>query len=124
MSNKVRPTSKQKAAFEHLKTAKSLQEAMQYAGYSAITSQDPKKNFTDSAGFKVLVNQYRNELKKAGINTKVLAEIQASGLFDDDPKVRLEYLKETKKDFGLSQPDLTVNNTLIGINFDKKRYEW
>lgn len=124
MGNKVSPSPKQKTAFEYLKTARDLGEAMRKAGYSEITSTHPKQNLVDTAGFKMLVNQYREELKTAGVNTEIMAKIQAAGLFDKDPKIRLEYLKETKRDFGLSQADLKVSNTLIGISLDKKRYEW
>ncbi len=122
--NRVKPTSKQQAAFEHMKKAKTLQEAMMSAGYSEKTSTHPKQNFVDTAGFEVLINQYRDDLKRAGINSEVMARIQAAGLFDEDPKIKLEYLKETKKDFGLFQADSKSNDTFIGFNLVKKQYEW
>lgn len=124
IKNKVHPTEKQKRAFYHLNNAKTMQEAMLKSGYSAITSQDPKKNLTDSAGFRVLMEQYREDLRRSGINPEILAEIQAEGLFSPDDKVRLDYLKETKKDFGLFQPDNKESKILIGIGFQKKAYDY
>lgn len=101
--NKVKPTEKQRSTFEHMKTAKSLQEAMLAGGYSKVSSLKPKQNFTDREGTKVLLKEYRGHLEGAGISPELLAEIQAEGLFDQNAKTRLGYLKETKKDFGLSQ---------------------
>lgn len=122
MSNKVHPTPRQKAAFEYIKKTKSLQEAMISAGYSEKTATHPKQNFVNRVGFQVLLNQYREQLKRVGISIEILAQIQASGLFDEDPKIRLEYLKETKKDLGLSQIDSNANIT-IGTGFNKKDYQ-
>ena len=99
--NQVKPTEKQKQTFKHMKKAKSLQDAMLAGGYSKSTSLKPKQNFTDSKGAKVLFKQYKNHLTNAGISPELLAEVQAEGLFDQNAQVRLGYLKETKKDFGL-----------------------
>ncbi len=99
--NQVKPTEKQKQTFKHMKKAKSLQEAMLAGGYSKKTSINPKQNFIDSKGAKVLFKQYKNHLTNAGISPELLAEVQAEGLFDQNAQVRLGYLKETKKDFGL-----------------------
>jgi hypothetical protein len=108
--NKIKPTKKQKQTFLHMSRAKSLQDAMLAGGYSKSSSLKPKQNFTDSKGFQVLVEQYRGDLIRAGVSSEILAEVQAEGLFDQDAKVRLDYLKETKKDFGLPiQGDNDVN---------------
>jgi hypothetical protein len=120
--NNVKPTEKQKRAFHHLTKAKTAQEAMLAAGYSAITSQKPKQNLTDAAGFRVLIEEYREDLRKCGITHEILAEIQAEGLFSPDDKVRLDYLKETKKDLGLFQPDNKPANVIIGIGMSKTDY--
>lgn len=101
MPNKVKPTELQKLAFQHLKAGLTKQEAMLKAGYSYASSINPKKNLIDSAGAKVLTQQYREELRKAGVSIEVLAEVEASGLFDENAAVRLGYLKENKKSLGL-----------------------
>lgn len=101
MKNKVKPTKKQISTFKHMKNAKTLQEAMLAGGYSKSSSLKPKQNFTDSEGFKSLVDQYKGDLIKAGFSTEMLAEVQMEGLFDQDARVRLDYIKETKKDIGL-----------------------
>jgi len=105
MTNKVKPTEKQTKTFQHMKKAKSLQEAMLMGGYSKSSSLKPKQNFTDREGVKPLIEQYRNDLINCGISTTMLAEIQTEGLFDQNGAVRLGYLRETKKDFGLSTSD-------------------
>ncbi len=120
--NKVKPTPKQKKTFEHMKKAKSLQEAMLQGGYSQLTSTHPKQNLIESQGFKVLLEQYREDLVRAGVSSEILAEIQAEGLFDQDAKVRLDYIKETKKDLGISQPDDRGVKVNVGV-FDMGKYE-
>ena len=106
--NKVKPTAKQIKTFQHMKNAKTMQEAMLKGGYSKNTALMPKANFLDREGVKPLLKKYQEELINAGISTGVLAEIQADGLFDKNAAIRLGYLKETKKDFGLNN-DETVN---------------
>lgn len=125
MKYKVKPTEKQLQTFQHMKKAKSLQEAMLKGGYSLSTSTHPKQKLVESAGFKTLLGEYREDLKKAGITKEVLAEIQAEGLFDQDAKVRLEYLKETKKDLGLSsqQEGEKVNLNIFNNPNFIKNYE-
>lgn len=88
-----------------MKNAKSLQDAMLRGGYTKSTSINPKHNFIEAKGVKPLIEQYRTDLINCGISTTMLAEIQAKGLFDQNGAVRLGYLKETKKDFGLSQEE-------------------
>lgn len=112
MKNKVKPTDKQLKTFKHMKNAKSLQEAMLKGGYSQATSTHPKQNFIEAAAVKPLIEQYREDLINAGFSTAMMAEIQVEGLTEQDPKVRLEYIRETKKDLGLSQPiaNLVQNN--------------
>lgn len=100
---KRKATQKQRKAFEHLKSGLTQQEAMLKAGYSKATSTHPKQNLIDRSGTQSLMDQYREELKKAGVSIDVLAEVQSAGLFEEDPKVRLEYLKENKKDLGLAE---------------------
>mgnify|MGYP001591680812 FL=1 len=112
--NKVKPTEKQKRTFEHLKTAKSLQEAMLAGGYSRKSAESPRQNFVARGGTQVLLEKYRGHLKKAGISSELLAEIQAEGLFDQNAAIRLGYLKETKKDFGISQETPSVN-VAVGV---------
>lgn len=107
--NLVKPTDKQKKTFLHMAKAKSLQDAMLKGGYSKATSINPKHNFIEREGVKPLIEEYREHLINAGISTEILAEIQAEGLFDQNGAVRLGYLKETKKDFGLSQEQTPDN---------------
>lgn len=117
--NKVEPTEKQRQTFEHMRTAKSLQEAMLAGGYSKSTTINPKQNFIDSKGVRVLFKQYKKHLTNAGISPELLAEIQAEGLFDQNAQVRLGYLKETKKDFGLIH-DSESSGVAVQVNvFDR-----
>ena len=98
---KRKPTVKQCKALENIKRGRTLKDAMVLAGYKTSTSLKAKQNLTDSVGFQSLIQEYREDLKKAGVTKEVLAKIQAQGLKDLDAKVRLDYLKETKKDLGL-----------------------
>jgi len=122
--NKVKPTEKQLKTFQHMKNAKSLQEAMLKGGYSKSTSLKPKQNFTDLKGTRDLMKKYQSDLVNAGISTELLAEIQAEGLFDQNSSVRLGYLKETKKDFGLTTEDTSrLKKRIVAEEFfseDKK----
>lgn len=104
-----------------MKKAKTLQEAMIKGGYSKNSSLYPKENFLDREGVKPLIEQYREDLINAGLSTAMLAEIQAEGLFDQDPRVRLEYLKETKRDIGImNQVDQgNVKKRIIAEEFFK-----
>ena len=112
--NKVKPTFKQEKAFANIERGLKLRDAMLAAGYSEVSSSRPKQNLVDSRGFKELIKEYREDLKKAGITKEVLAEIQAEGLFDQDARVRLDYLKETKKDLGfVSEDGGNVTNILV-----------
>lgn len=122
MKNKIKPTDKQLKTFQHMKKAKSLQEAMLMGGYSKSTSLKPKQNFTDLEGTKSLMKRYQTELINAGISTEILAEIQAEGLFDQNSAIRLGYLKETKKDFGII-PEDTFIQTNVQINLTRGENE-
>ncbi len=115
--NKVKPTKKQIQTFQHMKKAKSLQEAMLKGGYSKKTAIAPKHNFLDRAGTKTLIEQYREDLINAGISSELLAEIQAEGLFDQNAAIRLGYLKETKKDLGIESESagITIENKVLVI---------
>lgn len=122
--NKVKPTKKQERTFKHMARAKTLQEAMLKGGYSKNSSLYPKQNFLDLEGTKTLIEEYREDLINAGVSLEVLAEIQAEGLFDQNSGIRLGYLKETKKDMGVFQPDNKPPAILIGIGFQKKAYDY
>lgn len=114
--NKVKPTEKQGKAFVNIGRGMKLRDAMLAAGYNEVTSSRPKQNLIDSRGFQELIKEYRGDLMRAGITKEVLAEIQAEGLFDQDARVRLDYLRETKKDLGLSQEEgfgITTNILVI-----------
>ncbi len=102
-----------------MKNAKSLQEAMLKGGYSLNSSIAPSKNFLDREGVKPLIKQYQDELINVGISMGMLAEIQAEGLMDQNGAVRLGYLKETKKDFGLATDTNIENQTNIQIVFTR-----
>jgi hypothetical protein len=116
--NKVKPTPKQRKAFENIKAGMSIRDSVLKAGYSKVTALNAKQNVIDSPGMKTLIEQYRDDLKRSGVTKEVLAEIQAEGLFDQNAAIRLGYLKETKKDLGISVPEVT-NQTNIQINANK-----
>ena len=97
MKNLVKPTKKQIQTFQHMKNAKTLQEAMLKGGYTKSSSLNPKLNFMDREGTKSLIEQYKADLIKCGISSEMLAEIQTEGLFDQNAGIRLGYLRETKK---------------------------
>lgn len=118
--NQVLPTKKQRALFEHMKKAETLKEAMLKAGYDETTAINPHL-IIKSRGFQALLEQYRVDLVKAGFSTEMLAEVQMEGLTDQDAKVRLEYIKETKKDFGIYQNENKINVN-VGIGFKKEEY--
>lgn len=121
-TNKVKPTKKQRQTFKHMEKALTLREAMIKGGYSAKSALNPRQNFVDRRGTQELLKQYRGHLINAGITPELLAEVQAEGLFDQNAAVRLGYLKETKKDFGLIQDDssqpIQINN-IIGAKRDE-----
>jgi len=114
MPNKVKPTPKQRAAFENIKRGMTKKDAMLKAGYSEKSALMAKQNLLETRGYEELIKEYRKQLYDAGITTDVLAEVQAEGLFDQDARVRLEYLKENKKDFGLV-PNQNFNLTQVNI---------
>ena len=124
--NNVKPTLMQLSSFENIKRGMKLRDAMIAGGYTEKTSTHPKNNLVDSRGFTELIKEYREDLKRAGVTKEVLAEIQAEGLFDADANVRLDYLKENKKDLGLVEPKdnpmvaIQVNTT---INEKKEKYD-
>ena len=66
-NNHVRPTEKQKQTFKHMGKAKSLQEAMLAGGYSKKTAVNPKENFVEREGTKVLLKEYTKHLENTGI---------------------------------------------------------
>lgn len=105
---KAKPTEKQKKAFKYLQTAKDKKEALLKAGYSLNTANNAKANFFEAEGYKALIAEYRSHLAKNGVTPEILADIQTEGLFDDNAQVRLQYVKETKKDLGLVEPKETI----------------
>lgn len=121
--NKVKTTKLQKKAFENLKGSESVGEAMIKAGYSAVSALKPKQNLTGREGFRLLIEEYREQLLTFGVGIELLAAVQRAGLEDKDSRVRLDYLKEAKKDFGLWQADNKGSQVIIGIGLSKKDYE-
>jgi hypothetical protein len=103
--NRVKPTDKQLKTLRHLSNAKTLQEAMLKGGYSKASSINPKVNFIDREGTKSAIQEYKEHLINAGASPEILAEIEVAGLFEENGAVRLGYLKEVKKSFGLAEPD-------------------
>lgn len=120
--NKVKPTQKQRKAFENIKGGMCKRDAMLAAGYSETTSSAPKRNFSDLAGVKSLMQEYRNELTKCGIDLSVLAEVEAEGLFDQNSAIRLGYLKEAKKTLGVAgdDPQGNLKRRIIAEEFFKE----
>jgi hypothetical protein len=123
--NNVKPTEKQLATMRHLASAKTLQEAMLAGGYDATTALNPRQNFIDAAGTKVLLQEYRGHLIKAGVSPEILAEIEVAGLFEENGAIRLGYLKEVKKSFGLGledkipeKPPTENRNTIVFVSFN------
>lgn len=120
--NKVKPTPLQLSTFENIKRGMKLRDAMIQAGYSEQTSTHPKQKVVDSRGFTELIKEYREDLRNAGVTKEVLAEIQAEGLFDADANVRLDYLRENKKDLGLVEKKET--NVFQQFNTEKMDIEF
>lgn len=112
MKYKTKPTEKQLKTMHHLKTAKTLQEAMLAGGYSAQTATHPKQNFIEAAGTQTLIEQYRVHLINAGASPEILAEIEVAGLFEENGAIRLGYLKEVKKSLGISDGDKENNSNV------------
>lgn len=115
MKNKVKPTEKQRSTFAHIKRGLALKDAMIEAGYSEKTAINTKANFIEREGVKPLIQEYRDLLIKNGLSLDMLSEIQIEGLFDQNGAVRLGYLKETKKDLGLSEDQVQVTNNVLVI---------
>ena len=81
VKNRVNPTALQRKAFQNIKRGMVLKDAMIQAGFSEKSAENPKQNLVDRPGFKALILEYRDGLKKAGITKEVLAEIQAEVYF-------------------------------------------
>lgn len=116
--NKVKPTEKQRSTFEHIKRGMKLRDAMLAAGYDETTALNSKENYVEAAGVQKLMEEYRGMLIKNGATLEMLAELQIEGLFDNNGAVRLQYIKETKKDFGMSNEDTlppTQHNYMIFV---------
>lgn len=103
MKNKVKPTLKQRKAFENIEKAMSMRQAMIEAGYSEKVARSPKQNLLETRGYQTLQEKFNNHLSLNGVTPEMLAEIQTEGLFDQNGAVRLMYVKETKKDLGIGQ---------------------
>lgn len=108
MKNRVKPTKKQRSTFEHIKRGMALKDAMLAAGYTEAVANSPKQNFLDAAGVKPLIQQYRELLIKNGLSLDLMSELQIEGMFDENAAVRLQYIKETKKDLGMIQDVIGV----------------
>lgn len=106
---KVKPTPRQREAFSNIQKGMSKRSAMLAAGYDDTTAANPTDNLIETPGYRALKEEYKKHLEKAGISLEILAEIQAEGLFDQNAGVRLGYVKEAKKDFGL------VDKETIGL---------
>lgn len=124
MKNNVKPTERQLRTMQHMKTAKTLQEAMLAGGYSAKSAENPKQNFMDREGTKTLVEEYKVHLINAGASPEILAEIEVAGLFEENGAIRLGYLKEVKRGLGIMQdkPDAPTGpqvniNSITFVNF-------
>lgn len=101
--NKVKPTLKQRKAFENIEKAMSMRQAMIQAGYSEKSAKAPKQNLLETRGYQTLQEKFNNHLTRNGVTPEMLAEIQTEGLFDQNGAIRLMYVKETKKDLGIGQ---------------------
>lgn len=104
--NKVKPTAMQIKAFQNLQAGMTKEQAMLKAGYTAKSARNPKTSLMGRTGIKTLIEQYREDLKKAGVTKEVLAEVQARGLKDNNAVTRFTYLKESKKDLGIEAPEV------------------
>jgi len=102
-------------------SAMTKREALLEAGYSEATAKNPKANFYEAPGYKKLIEEYRKYLIKAGITPEIVADIQAEGLFDQNAGIRLGYIKEFKKDWGISFEDTL--QTLPDLNITITRGE-
>lgn len=87
MANKVKPTEKQRKAFELKMTNPDmpLGKAMQIAGYDKQTSEAPGENFLESRGVAVLREEYKNHLTTLGLGTHKIAEKMAEWLDAQKP---------------------------------------
>jgi hypothetical protein len=110
--NNVKPTKLQKETYKHLKRGLILKDAMIAAGYSKKSAENPKQNFMDRRGSKELVEELKRLHITNGFSLDMLSEIQMEGLTDQNAAVRLQYIKEFKKDFNIGLPDDLVQTNV------------
>lgn len=119
MANKITPTIHQQRAFA-LKQAhpeKSWKEIMLSAGYKEETASRPTQNLTASPGWGVLINDYRNELAKNGIDKAKIASKMKEFIDWKDSngnpngELQLKAVTTLREDLGLiEKKDNTTNN--------------
>lgn len=91
-------------------------EVLRRAGYNEGAALQSTAVF-NSAGIKNLQKEYNYYLDKEGVNTRLLAERMRDGLDGEDKKASvLEYVKEAKRDLGLSKetPDTMIQINITG----------
>lgn len=109
-----KPTKMQTKTFRILKEnpGMGMNRAMKEAGYTPSSIANMRTRH--GKGFKKLEEKYKRLLMRKGVSLEKLAEIQAEGLKDKDPRVKMDYLKETKKDFGF-KPDNNDSNIQVNV---------
>lgn len=97
-------------------------QALIQAGYSPSVATVHARDIINSDGFKTLQKEYHYHLDKMGVDVKLIAEKMRAGIEGEDKKASvLEYLKETKRDLGLSKD---VPDTMIQINISGELQEY
>lgn len=93
----------------------SLGEAVVMAGYAESSRKDPRKLIV-TKGVKSLRDAYLFEVSSK-ITPRIVAKRVQQGVKSPDLKVALEYIKEYKKDFGIST-DTATNAIQINLTGD------
>lgn len=87
------------------------------AGYEANTARNTKDQIIESVGYRNLQELYGYELARKNITPRQIARTMAQGIKDKDPKTRLAYLIEVKKDLQISQD---TPDTMVQVNIGKE----
>ena len=126
------PTAMQAKAMELIREGKTPTQAMREAGYSEDTTEAPKQNLLSRPGVISIIEQYRDEYARVGITQQYMAAKtaqwleakkvvsaritgkDANGQTDDfievdDYQTQLKAAEMVRKDWGLGQPDVTLN---------------
>ena len=124
MKAKQQPTMLQKKAFklliENPNVAKS--KLLEAAGYAAGKKGVNSTQILATEGFKTLQAEYNFHLNQQGVDAQLLAAKMRAGLDGEDKKTSvLEYIKETKRDIGISKE---VPDTMIQINLSGELKEF